>query len=67
MRNFRERAATSKNYLKNEQEGILSGLKIRGEYMSFFLRIYMRVCKKMAIYLRIKTHKAGKNASIRGK
>ena len=35
--------------------------------MGFFVRIYMRVCKKMVIYLGIKPHKAGKNASIRGK
>ena len=35
---------------------------------ALFVRIYMRVCKKMVIYLRIENPtKAGKNASIRGK
>ena len=37
VRNFRERAATSKNCLKNEQECILSGLKTRGEAESFYI------------------------------
>ena len=34
---------------------------------AFFVRIYMRVYKKMVVCLGIKTHKAGKNASIRGR
>ena len=36
-------------------------------YGLFCAHIYAHICKKMVIYLGIKTHKVGKNASIRGK